>query len=94
MSLNVALQDGDTVNVPKAQSVFVSGQVKAPGAYAVEPGTTVLQVLSLAGGVTDRGSDGRITIERTVDGKRIEIKAKLTDVVQPGDTIIVKDRFF
>src|SRR5262249_55258716 len=36
MALNISLQDGDTVNVPKAQSVFVSGQVKSPGAYAVE----------------------------------------------------------
>ena len=34
-------------------------------AFAVEHGTTVLQVLSLAGGITDRGSDGRIRIQRT-----------------------------
>ena len=74
--------------------MFVGGQVKTPGAYAVEPGTTVLQVLSLAGGVTDRGSDSRIKILRTVNGKKIEIKAKLTDIVQPGDTIIVGERFF
>jgi polysaccharide export outer membrane protein len=80
--------------VPKAQSVFVSGQVKAPGAYAVDPGTTVLQVLSLAGGLTDRGSDNRIRIQRTVDGKKTELNAKLTDVVKPGDTIIVRERFF
>ena len=46
--LNLLLQEGDTVNVPKAQSVFVAGQVKSPGAYAVERGQTVLQVLSLA----------------------------------------------
>ena len=94
MALNVPLQDGDTINVPKAQSVFVSGQVKNPGGYAVEPGMTVLQVLSLAGGVTDRGSTGRVQILRTVDGKQKEIKAKLTDKVQPGDTIVVKERIF
>jgi polysaccharide export outer membrane protein len=94
MSLNVLLQDGDTINVPKVQSVFVAGQVKSPGAYAVDPGATVLQVLSLAGGLTDRGSDNRIRIERTIDGKRVEVGAKLTDVVKPGDTIIVKERFF
>ena len=45
---------------PEAQSVYVFGQVKAPGAYAIERGTTVLQALSLAGGVTDRGSTGRV----------------------------------
>jgi polysaccharide export outer membrane protein len=94
LALNLVLQDGDTINVPKAQSVFVSGQVKNPGAYAVDPGTTVLQLLSLAGGITDRGSDGRVRIQRTVNGKKTEINAKLTDPVKPGDTIIVRERFF
>jgi polysaccharide export outer membrane protein len=94
MALNMALQDGDTINVPKAQSVFVAGQVKNPGAYAVDPGTTVLQLLSLAGGLTDRGSDSRIRIQKTLNGKQVEMSAKLTDIVNPGDTIIVKERFF
>jgi polysaccharide biosynthesis/export protein len=94
MALNITLLDGDTVNVPKAQSVFVSGQVKTPGAYAIEPGTTVLQALSLAGGLTDRGADSRIRIQRMANGKLKEIKAKLTDPVQPGDTIIVPQKFF
>jgi polysaccharide biosynthesis/export protein len=94
LTLNLALQDGDTINVPKAQSVFVAGQVKTSGAYPAEPGTTVLQLLSLAGGVTDRGAEGRIKILRTVQGKKTEIKAKLTDIVQPGDTIVVPERFF
>ena len=94
MSLNLRLVDGDTVNVLKAQSVFVSGEVKSSGAYAVEPGMTVLQVLTLAGGLNDRGSDGRIKILRMVDGKQKELKAKLTDIVQPGDTIIVPPRYF
>jgi polysaccharide export outer membrane protein len=93
-ALNISLMDSDTINVPKAQSVFVSGQVKLPGAYAVEPGTTVLQVLSLAGGLTDRGADSRIRIQRMVKGKLKEIKAKLIDSVQPGDTIIVPQKFF
>jgi polysaccharide export outer membrane protein len=65
-----------------------------PGAYAVDPGTTVLQVIALAGGLTDRGADGRIKIQRTVKGKPTEIKAKLTDAVEPGDTIIVPEKFF
>ncbi|CAN5704810.1 hypothetical protein BH24ACI5_BH24ACI5_19330 [soil metagenome] len=95
MALNIPLMDGDTINVPKAQSVFVSGQVKNPGAYPVDEGITVLQVLSLAGGLTDRGSDKRINITRTVDGKKKELKGvKLTSVVQPGDTIVVGQRIF
>jgi polysaccharide export outer membrane protein len=94
LALNVPLQDGDTVNVTKAQSVFVAGQVKSPGAYAADRGTTVLQVLSLAGGLTDRGAEGRIRILRTVKDKKTELKAKLTDTVEPGDTVVVPERFF
>ena len=94
MALNVPLQDGDTINVAKAQSVFVSGQVKSPGGYAIEPGMSVLQVLSMAGGVTDRGSTGRVKILRTIDGKQKELKAKLSDQVQPGDTLVVGERIF
>jgi polysaccharide export outer membrane protein len=94
IALNIQLIDGDTINVPKAQSAFVSGQVKAPGAFAVESGMTVLQLLSVAGGLTDRGSEGRVYVLRNVDGKQKEQKAKLTDLVQPGDTIVVKERLF
>ena len=94
LAQNLTLKDGDTIVVNKAQSVYVFGQVRAPGAYPIDRGTTVLQALSLAGGVTDRGSTGRIKIVRTVDGKNKELKVKLTDTVEPGDTVIVGERFF
>jgi polysaccharide export outer membrane protein len=92
---NAALRDGDTVFVPRAQSIYVFGQVKNPGAYAMQQtDTTVLQALSLAGGVTDRGTTSRIKIVRIVNGDKRELKVKLTDLVQPGDTVIVSERFF
>jgi len=92
---NAALRDGDTIFVPRAESVYVFGQVKNPGAYALQQkNTTVLQALSLAGGVTDRGSTGRIKIARMVNGNKQEFRVKLADIVQPGDTIIVQERFF
>jgi polysaccharide export outer membrane protein len=92
---SVALRDGDTLFVPRAESIYVFGQVRNPGAYPLQgKNTTVLQALSLAGGVTDRGSTNRIQIVRIVNGEKKELKAKLTDPVQPGDTIIVKERFF
>ena len=95
MSRNLALRDGDTIFVLRAESIYVFGQVKNPGAYALQQkDTSVLQALSLAGGVTDRGSTSRIKIVRIVDGKKVEVKAKLTDIVKPGDTIMVPERFF
>jgi polysaccharide export outer membrane protein len=92
---NAALRDGDTVFVPRAQSIYVFGQVKNPGAYAMQQtDTTVLQALSLAGGVTDRGTTSRIKIVRIVNGDKKELKVKLTDLVLAGDTVIVSERFF
>ena len=91
---NFALRDGDTIVVPRAESVYVFGQVRTPGAYPIQKDTTVLQALSLAGGVTDRGATGRIKIVRMVKGKRVELKAKLDDIVLPLDTIMVPERFF
>jgi len=96
LSQNAALKDGDTIFVPRAQSVYVTGQVKNPAAYTLQQqNTTVMQALAMAGGVTDRGATNRITITRVVDGVKKEIRAvKLTDIVQPNDTIVVPSRFF
>lgn len=91
---NPGLQDGDTVFVAPAESVYVFGEVRTPGAFVIRRDTTVLQALSLAGGVTDRGTTSRVRIVRIVNGNRTELKANLSDRVQPGDTVIVLERFF
>lgn len=94
-SQNALLRDGDTIFIPRADSIYVFGQVKSPGAYALQQrNTTVLQALALAGGVTDRGSTGRIRITRVVNGKTEDVRVSLTDLVKPGDTITVQERFF
>jgi polysaccharide biosynthesis/export protein len=94
LSQNVKLRDGDTIFVPRAETVYVFGQVKSPGAYPIQRNTTVLQALSLAGGVTERGATGRIKIVRIEKGKTIEVRVQLNDLVRPGDTIMVPERFF
>lgn len=91
---NIELRDGDQIYVPRAELVYVFGQVKNPGSYGIQKDTTVLQALSLAGGVTPNGAMGRIEIVRIVNGKTHNVKAKLTDVVRPGDTIKVPERYF
>jgi polysaccharide export outer membrane protein len=94
LSQNIELHDGDTIFVPRAETIYVFGQVKNPGAFAVQKDTTVLQALSLAGGVTENGAMNRIKIVRLVDGAKKELKVKLTEIVRPGDTIIVPERYF
>lgn len=94
LSQNIELRDGDTIFVPKAELVYVFGEVKNPGGYSVQKSTTVLQALSLAGGVTEHGAMNRIQVMRIVNGQKVEARVKLTDVVRPEDTIIVPQRYF
>lgn len=91
---NVTIRDGDTIFVPKAEVFFVIGYVRSPGTYVWEEGMTVLIALSKAGGITERGSGGRVRIIRLVDGERKEIKVEMTDLVRPNDTIEVPQRYF
>ena len=91
---NILLQAGDTVYVPRAAQIYVTGSVAHPGPYRFQEGTTLLQALTLAGGVTERGSAKRAKVIRTVGGKKQEVKVQMTDLVQPEDTIVVPERFF
>ncbi len=93
-SQNVQLRDGDTIFVPLAETIYVFGQVRHPGSYPIQKDTTVLQALSLAGGVTEFGATNRINIVRLVGGEQVEVRVKLNDLVSPGDTIMVPERFF
>jgi len=90
----ILLRDGDTVNVPKAQTFIVNGFVRTPNTYVLEGEVTVQKAIAMAGGVTERGALSRTKIQRMVDGKLVEIKPKMTDLVQPNDTIVVPQRFF
>lgn len=94
LSHNIELRDGDTIFVPQAETIYVFGEVKNPGSYGIKPNTTVLQALSLAGGATQFAALNRIKVIRFVDGKRREIKVKLSDIVRAGDTLTVPERFF
>ncbi|PYR11675.1 MAG: hypothetical protein DMF99_07350 [Acidobacteria bacterium] len=92
--MDVVLQDGDIINVPVAKKFWVSGYVKNQGAYVYDSGMTVAQALILAGGLSERGSDRRVTIKREIKGKIAEVSARLEDKVQPNDEIVVGSRLF
>jgi polysaccharide biosynthesis/export protein len=94
LSENVALWPGDTVFVPRAEPVVVTGQVRSAGEYILRRSMTVRQVVALAGGITDRGSTRRIQILRLIDGVETIIPASMSDAVRPGDTIVVRERLF
>jgi len=90
-----ALRDGDTVTIPKADTIYVTGYVNTPGPYPIDGDLTLMQAIAMAGGATDKGAPNRARIFRTVNGRQQEVKGvKLSDLVRPGDTIDVPQRYF
>lgn len=95
MSQNIKVSHGDFILVPKMDSFYIHGEVKRPGSYRLERDMTVMQALSVGGGLSDRGSMKGIKVtRRNADGKTEKIELELTDVLQPNDVLYVKERFF
>jgi len=93
-AMDMNLQDGDVIFVPKAQTFFIQGYVRNGGSYVLEPGTTIEQAIALAGGLTERGTNRGIKATRLVNGKTVTVELKLSDKVQPGDVISIGQRLF
>ena len=89
---NIKIQDLDAISVPKAERIFVSGNVRTPGPYTYDEGMTVFEAVGMAGGVTEKGSNSRISIKRMIGGKLKEIDVKPTEILKPGDQVFVKAR--
>ena len=91
---NLQLRGGETVFVPRAETVYVIGAVKTPGTYPIREQTTVLQAIALAGGLTERGSFRALRIVRQSDPGKKRVKVTLDELLQAGDTIVVGERLF
>ena len=85
------LRPGDSLFVPKAEDVFIYGQVNKPGKITYESGMTLRQMLAQAGGPTLGGSEKKISLNR--GNQRIK-RADLDMLVKPGDVFTVQERIF
>ncbi|WP_200374296.1 SLBB domain-containing protein [Thiocystis violacea] len=87
--------DGDRIFIPRMELFYVYGEVNRPGAYRLAPGMTVMQALSVAGGLTDKGTDRGLKIRRkTSHGVEQQLPAELTHSIEPSDVIQVKESLF
>jgi polysaccharide export outer membrane protein len=83
---------GDKIYSPDAELFFVSGQVKGPGTFPVEPDMTLRMAIARAGGITDLGSERRVKITR--HGAKLDGVDLDATKIQPGDVIVVGERLF
>ena len=76
--------------------IIVGGEVRQPNIYTVPPGTTIAQVVALAGGVTERGRLDRVRLLRRGDSQTIDVtrpdESASRVEVHSGDQIIVARR--
>lgn len=90
-----ALRNRDVLFVPAKKVFYVYGEVRSPGVFALEPDLNLLKALTMAGGLTDRGSDSRVVLTRKdAQGSNREAPVELSEPIQPGDVIRVKERIF
>src|SRR5882672_438157 len=95
VSRNIELQNGDTVFVQRAPVFYIYGEVQRSGAYRLEPATSVMNAVSLGGGLTPRGTTRGIKIHRKAqDGTLQKLDVNLTDTVQANDVIYISESLF
>ncbi len=91
-SLNIPIQDEDTVYISKAKTYYVSGEVKKPDSSKYESDVTVIMAITKAGGFSKIASKQKVRIIRVVKGqKRIFEKVNMDTPVLPDDVIIVPE---
>lgn len=92
---NVEIGNGDTVFVPRIPVFYIYGEVQRPGAYRLERRMTVMQAISLASGLTPRGSEKGLRItRRAANGSSKSASAGVEDVIVQDDVIYVKESLF
>jgi polysaccharide export outer membrane protein len=92
---NVLVQDGDVLNVSRQPMFYIYGEVQRPGSFRLEQGMSVVQALSMGGGVNSRGTQrGIMILRRAADGTLQELDAELADLVKKDDVIYVKESLF
>ena len=90
---------GAIVHVTPIFRIGVLGQVQRPGLYSAEPTMTWFDIISLAGGFTERAARDRVVVVR--DGQELLINTISSDMalasslnieVRSGDKVIVPQR--
>jgi polysaccharide export outer membrane protein len=74
---------------------MIYGEVQRPGVYRLDKGMTVMQGLSVGGGLTPRGTEKNLRItRRDATGKMSTLEPTLAEQLQPDDVIFVRQSMF
>ncbi len=83
-----------SVEVIGFRSMYVLGEVQQPGKYEYVPNMTVMQAVAIAGGYTYRAAENSAEVTRHVKGALKTFTVDDKTMLKPGDTILIKRRWF
>ena len=87
--------NGDTVWVDRQPIVYIYGEVQRPGPMRLEREMTLLQALATGGGLTPRGTEKGVRVHRkAADGSVAVMTPGMTDKMQEGDVVFVRESLF
>jgi len=101
----IYLQPGDEITVEELGMVSVLGQVKISGRYTLKKNMTVVDMIAVAGGLTNIAAPNGTKVIRVKNGKKQVISIPLGSILrggdkskdiilENGDTIVVPESFF
>jgi polysaccharide export outer membrane protein len=83
-----------TVEIEIYRPFFILGEVTTPGQYPYVANMTAETAVALAGGFAPRAYKKTVELTRRSRGQQIRMEVPLDYPVRPGDTVLVKERWF
>jgi polysaccharide export outer membrane protein len=82
------------VEIEAYRPFFILGEVAAPGQYPYVPNMSVESAVAIAGGFSPRARRDRVTLTHTDTGGSSRVVVPLGTPINPGDTVLVGERWF
>ncbi|HET7850667.1 MAG TPA: polysaccharide biosynthesis/export family protein, partial [Pseudolabrys sp.] len=83
-----------SVEVETYRPFFILGEVTTPGQYPYVANITAQAAVAIAGGFTPRASKQTVELTRNSATQHLHQDVPLDFPIRPGDTILVKERWF
>lgn len=83
-----------SVEVDTYRPFFILGEVTTSGQYPFVNNMTIQTAVAIAGGYAPRAARTYAEVTRVVNGDLVTVNVPVTTPIRPGDTVVVKERYF
>jgi len=83
-----------SVEVESYRPFFILGEVNNPGQYPYVANMTAEAAVAIAGGFSPRADKKKVELTRNAPGQQVHGQVPLNYPLRPGDTVVVKERWF